>query len=81
MGFSPWQLLIILVIVVLIFGTKKLRNMGGDLGGALKNFKDAVKDEDKKAEDSPEAVEKQDAQFSEKNTEENSEQESPVERK
>lgn len=44
-GISLWQLLIVLVIVVLIFGTKKLRNMGGDLGGAVKNFKTAVKEE------------------------------------
>lgn len=43
-GISPWQLLIILIIVVLIFGTKKLRNMGGDVGGAVKNFKDAMKE-------------------------------------
>lgn len=49
-GISLWQLLIVLVIVVLIFGTKKLRNMGGDLGSAVKNFKTAVKDEDKPAE-------------------------------
>lgn len=41
---SIGSLAIILVIVVLIFGTKKLRNMGGDLGGALKNFKTAMKD-------------------------------------
>ena len=47
MGISPWQLLIVLVIVVLIFGTKKLRNMGGDIGGAVKNFKKSMKDEDK----------------------------------
>lgn len=46
MGISPWQLLIVLVIVVLIFGTKKLRNMGGDVGGAVKNFKKSMKDED-----------------------------------
>jgi sec-independent protein translocase protein TatA len=50
MGISPWQLLIILVIVVLIFGTKKLRNMGGDIGGAVKNFKKSMKDEDDKTE-------------------------------
>lgn len=43
-GISIWQLLIILAIVILIFGTKKLRNIGGDLGGAVKNFKSAVKD-------------------------------------
>ena len=45
-GISIWQLLIILAIVVLLFGTKKLRGMGGDLGGALKNFKQAMKDDD-----------------------------------
>ena len=41
-GISIWQLLIILVIVALIFGTKKLRNIGGDLGGAVKGFKKAL---------------------------------------
>ena len=46
-GISPMQLLIILVIVVLLFGTKKLRGMGGDLGSALKGFKKAMSDEDK----------------------------------
>lgn len=50
MGISPTQLLIILVIVALIFGTKKLRNMGGDLGGAVKGFKKAMKDEQAEAE-------------------------------
>ncbi len=44
MGISIWQLLIILVIVVLLFGTKRLRNMGGDLGSALKNFRSAMKE-------------------------------------
>ncbi|MCY3768921.1 MAG: twin-arginine translocase TatA/TatE family subunit [Gammaproteobacteria bacterium] len=44
-GISPVQLLIILVIVLLIFGTKKLRNFGGDLGGAIKGFKKAVKED------------------------------------
>ena len=43
-GISIWQLLIILLIVVMIFGTKKLRNAGGDLGSAIKNFKKNVKD-------------------------------------
>ena len=42
---GPWQLLIILVIVLAIFGTKKLRNLGGDLGGAVKGFKQAMNDE------------------------------------
>lgn len=41
-GISIWQLLIILAIVVLIFGTKKLKNMGSDVGGAMKNFKQAM---------------------------------------
>lgn len=51
-GIGIWQLLIILVIVLLLFGTKKLRNLGGDLGGALKSFKKAVADDktDKSAE-------------------------------
>lgn len=46
-SFSIWHWLIVLVIVLLLFGTKKLRNVGGDLGGALKSFKDAVKEEEK----------------------------------
>ena len=45
-GISIWQLLIIAVIVVLLFGTKKLRNLGGDLGSAVKGFKNAISDED-----------------------------------
>ena len=45
MGISPTQLLIILVIVALIFGSKKLRNLGGDLGGAVRGFKKAMGDE------------------------------------
>jgi sec-independent protein translocase protein TatA len=58
MGISPWQLLIVLVIVVLIFGTKKLRNMGGDIGGAVKNFKKSMKDENDNDNDETEADEK-----------------------
>ena len=46
-GISIWQLLIVLVIVALIFGTKKLRGVGGDLGDAVKGFKKAITDEDK----------------------------------
>lgn len=46
-GISIWQLLIVLVIIMLIFGTKKLRNIGGDLGGAVKGFKDSMKDGEK----------------------------------
>ena len=44
MGISIWQLLILLAVVILIFGTKKLKNIGGDLGGAIKGFKSAVKE-------------------------------------
>lgn len=44
-GISIWQLLIVAVIVVLLFGTKKLRNLGGDLGSAVKGFKNAIGDE------------------------------------
>ena len=51
MGISIWQLLIILAIVLLLFGTKRLRNMGGDVGGAIKNFKSAVKNEEEKTSD------------------------------
>jgi len=47
-GISIWQLLIVLLIVVLIFGTKRLKGMGKDLGGAVKGFKDAVTDESEK---------------------------------
>jgi sec-independent protein translocase protein TatA len=43
-GIGVWQLLIILVLVILIFGTKKLKNVGGDLGGAIKNFKQSMKE-------------------------------------
>ncbi len=44
MGISIWQLLIVLGIVILLFGTKKLRNLGGDLGSSIKSFKGAMKD-------------------------------------
>jgi sec-independent protein translocase protein TatA len=55
-GISIWSLLLVLVIVVLLFGTKKLRNVGSDLGGAIKSFKKSVKEEEaentaKKSED------------------------------
>jgi sec-independent protein translocase protein TatA len=45
-GLSIWHWLIVLLVVVLIFGTKKLRNMGADLGGAVKGFKEGMKTED-----------------------------------
>ena len=49
MGPSFWQLLIILVIVLLLFGTKRLSNLGSDLGGAIKGFKKAMGDEENKS--------------------------------
>ncbi len=67
-GISIWQLLIVLAIVIMIFGTKKLRNMGGDLGSAVKGFKDAMNKEPAVEESKPEALtdqQKQDADFDE----------------
>ncbi len=55
-GIGIWQLLIVAVIIVLLFGTKKLRNVGTDLGSAVKGFKKAVTDENKKAEESKDAI-------------------------
>jgi len=46
--FSIWHWLVVLLIVLLVFGTRKLRNMGGDLGNAVKNFKDAMGEEKNK---------------------------------
>jgi len=46
MGISIWQLLIVLGIVILLFGTKKLRNIGSDLGGAIRGFKKSMSEED-----------------------------------
>ncbi len=62
-GISIWQLLIIAVIVILLFGTKKLRGIGGDLGGAVKGFKKAM------ADDESDKSEKKDADFEQKNLE------------
>ncbi len=53
-SFSIWHWLIVLVIVALVFGTKKLRNVGEDLGGAVKGFKKGMKDAS--SEDAPESV-------------------------
>lgn len=61
-GISIWQLLIIAVIVVLLFGTNKLRNLGSDLGSSIRGFKKAMSDEDEKKDLSKE----QDADFNAK---------------
>ena len=65
-GISVWQLLIILVVVILIFKTKKLRTLGSDLGGAVKGFKKALSEDEKKQEADKLENQQQDAQFSEK---------------
>ena len=50
---SIWHWIIVLVIVMLVFGTKKLRNIGSDLGGAVRGFKEGMKDGDKAAAGTP----------------------------
>ncbi len=67
-GISIWQLLIILVIVLLLFGTKRLRGLGGDLGGAIKGFKKAMTDEEKANEAENKKVEAEDAEVVENDT-------------
>ena len=64
-SFSIWHWLIVLLVVVLVFGTKKLKNMGSDIGGAVKGFKEGLKDgnnfessEEKKVEEKLSASEK-----------------------
>ncbi|MBS3803464.1 MAG: twin-arginine translocase TatA/TatE family subunit [Oleiphilaceae bacterium] len=57
MGISIWQLLIVLGIVVLLFGTKKLRNMGTDLGGAIRGFKKSMGDDDDTKDKTTESLE------------------------
>ncbi len=64
-GISVWQLLILLVVVILIFGTKKLRTLGGDLGGAVKGFKKAMNEDGSEKKDADKLEDKKDAQFSE----------------
>lgn len=70
MGFSGigmWELLIILAIVVMIFGTKKLKSLGSDLGGAIRGFKNAMNDGEAGKDASPKQLGK-DAEFSEQQT-------------
>lgn len=52
-GISIWQLLIVLAIVVLLFGTKRLRSIGTDLGGAIKGFKKSMSDDDSANKEDP----------------------------
>lgn len=55
-SFSIWHWLIVLVVVLIVFGTKKLRGAGGDLGSAVKGFKDAMKEGAEDADKKPEPV-------------------------
>jgi sec-independent protein translocase protein TatA len=73
-GISIWQLLIVLVIVLLLFGTKKLRNLGTDLGGAVKGFRSTMKD-GANAEESTEA--EADAEISQESLAESAEDAGP----
>lgn len=67
-SFSLWHWLIVLVIVMLVFGTKKLRNLGSDLGGAVKGFKDGMKDGGTPPEEKPAPAVGGTATATEKNT-------------
>ncbi|MDM8561556.1 twin-arginine translocase TatA/TatE family subunit [Candidatus Parabeggiatoa sp. HSG14] len=59
MGISIWQLLIILVIVIVLFGTKKLRNLGGDLGSAINNFRQSMRDSEEEKKEGEKEGEKE----------------------
>lgn len=76
-GISLWQLLIILVIVVLLFGTKKLRGMGSDLGSAVKGFKKAVTETDKDKDADFEDAKRVEAAPSDVNTSESNQSATP----
>ncbi|NNF95821.1 MAG: Sec-independent protein translocase subunit TatA [Halobacteria archaeon] len=62
MGISIWQLVIILLIVLLLFGAKRLRNVGSDLGSAVKGFKKAVSEEEEKEKPDTEQLEKREGE-------------------
>lgn len=74
MGISIWQLLIVLGIVVLLFGTKKLRNIGSDLGGAIRGFKKSMNDDDTAANEQKSVEEQADAQAYQARAEDKTEQ-------
>ena len=67
-SFSIWHWLIVLLIVVMVFGTKKLKNMGSDLGGAVKGFKDGMKDGAASVDEKPAQVANAVATAAEKTT-------------
>ncbi|RUO24006.1 twin-arginine translocase subunit TatA [Aliidiomarina minuta] len=74
MGISIWQLVIILLIIVLLFGSKKIRSLGGDLGSALRGFKKEMGDDEKKEEPASKVQHKEDADFSKQSEAEKQEQ-------
>lgn len=65
-SFSIWHWLIVLVVVLLIFGTKKLRNIGSDLGGAVKGFKEGMKEDAQKLNESADSSRTIDAEVKDK---------------
>ncbi len=69
-GISVWQLLIILAIVVMLFGTSRLKNLGSDLGSAIKGFKSSIKDEDgpEQAKEAEAAIQQRDEASDDKQT-------------
>jgi len=62
-GISIWQLVIVLGIIILLFGTKKLRNLGSDVGSAVKGFKKAMSDDGAKDENTQKSISQDDAEF------------------
>ena len=80
-GISVWQLLILLVIVVLVFGTKRLRNMGSDLGSAVKGFRKGMEDDPENADPAASEPEQIGAETMPSSTvEENTKENNPAER-
>lgn len=75
-GISVWQLLIVVLIVVLLFGTKKLRGLGGDLGSAVKGFKKAMSDDE--PAQTKEEHETSDADFERESLADKKEQANPI---
>lgn len=69
-GISLWQLLIVLLIVVVIFGTARLKSIGTDLGGALKGFRKAMSDAEDEVVEERKKIDEPDADFHEARTEE-----------
>lgn len=59
-GIGIWELLLILLIVVLLFGTKKLKNIGSDLGGAINNFRRSMKEGEREEESTPQVAQQED---------------------